>query len=131
MKRERQYRGGYRFAGLLELARALRTRQTSAESFLWQLLRNRQFLGLKFRRQHQFGDYVVDFFCREVGLAIECDGGVHEGNEQWQHDRTRDAWFVGHGIRVQRFSNKQVLNDTALVFEEIERYLPSPKGRGR
>jgi len=130
MKRERQYRGGYRFAGLLELARALRSQQTSAEAFLWQLLRNRQFLGLKFRRQHQFGDYVVDFFCREVGLAIECDGGVHKENEQWHHDQTRDAWFLGHGIRVLRFSNEQVLNDTALVLEEIARYLPSPSGRG-
>src|SRR5687767_9856078 len=131
MKRQRQYRGGYRFAGLLELARTLRSEQTSAESFLWQLLRNRQFLGLKFRRQHQFGDYVVDFFCREVGVAIECDGGVHEGDEQWHHDQTRDAYFIGHEIQVLRFSNEQVLSDTAVVLEEIARHLPSPKGRGR
>ena len=95
MKRARQYRGGYRFAGLLELARALRVGQTSAESFLWQLLRNRQFLGLKFRRQHQFGDYVVDFFCREVGLAIECDGGVHKENEQWRHTKLATPGFWG------------------------------------
>ena len=130
MKRERQYRGGYQFAGMAELARELRNQQTSAESFLWQLLRNRQLLGFMFRRQHQFGDYIVDFFCREAALAIECDGSAHDGNEQWHHDQTRDAWFVGHGIRVLRFSNEQVLNDTALVLEEIARHLPSPSGRG-
>ena len=130
MKRERQYRGGYQFAGMVERARALRNQQTSAESFLWGLLRNRQLLGFKFRRQHQFGDYIVDFFCRDVALAIECDGSAHDGNEHWHHDQTRDAYFIGHGIRVLRFSNEQVLNNTVAVLEEIARRLPSPLGRG-
>ena len=75
MIKQRQYRGGYQFAGLVELARELRKRQTSAEALLWQLLRDRRLLGYKFRRQHQFGDYVTDFYCREAGLAIELDGG--------------------------------------------------------
>ncbi len=58
----RQYRGGYQVPGLVELARELRKKQTSAERLLWQLLRNRQLLEFKFRRQHQFGDYVADFY---------------------------------------------------------------------
>ena len=88
MKTKRQYRGGYKFAGQVKLARELRKSQTAAEDLLWQLLRGRQLLGFKFRRQHQFGDYIADFFCREAGLVIECDGDVHDENESWYHDRT-------------------------------------------
>src|SRR5262244_504695 len=86
MKKGRQYRGGYQFSGLLDLARNLRAKQTPAESLIWQLLRNRRLLGFKFRRQHQFGDYIADFYCREAQLLIECDGSIHGPNEQWQHD---------------------------------------------
>src|SRR5215475_2274673 len=58
VKIQRQYRGGYRFAGLAEQARKLRSEQTSAEDLLWQILRGRQLLGFKFRRQNQIGDYI-------------------------------------------------------------------------
>ena len=125
----RQYRGGYQFAGLAELARELRKRQTSAEGLLWQLLRNRQLLGFKFRRQHQFADYVADFYCHEAQLAIECDGSVHEPNEQWYHDQNRDAYMTAQGLRVLRFANDRILNDTEEVLEEIAKHLPSPIGR--
>jgi type I restriction enzyme R subunit len=131
MKRKRHYRGGYQFAGLLELARTLRKEETSAESVLWEVLRDRQLLGFKFRRQHQFGNYVADFFCQEAAVAIECDGAIHQKDEQWHHDQIRDAFFAGEGIVVLRFSNEQILNDTASVVEEIARHLPSPSGRGR
>lgn len=130
MKRERHYRGGYQFAGLLELARELRQRQTSAENLLWQLLRDRRFLGFKFRRQHQIGDYVADFYCREAKLVIECDGDIHRLNEQWHHDQKRDAYMIGQGIRVVRITNERILNDTFKALEEIAHYLPSTLGRG-
>jgi len=131
MIKQRQYRGGYQIGGLLELARELRTRQTSAEALLWQLLRDRRLLGFKFRRPHQFGDYVTDFYCREADLAIECDGSVHERNEQWHNDRKRDVYMTGQGLRVLRIPNERILNDTASVLKEIAQYLPSPRGRGR
>ncbi len=150
MIKQRPHRGGYHFAGLLELARELRKTQTSAEALLWQLLRDRRLLGFKFRRQHQFGDYVTDFYCREAGLAIECDGEVHERNEQWHQDQNRDAYMIAQGVRVLRIPNERVLNDTASVLEEIAQRLssrnerkeglalphkpspqPSPSGRGR
>src|SRR5260370_20311655 len=76
------------FAGLADLARELRERQTPAEALLWQLLRNRRLLGFKFRRQHQFGDYIADFYCHEARMVIECDGSAHDPNEQWHHDQT-------------------------------------------
>ncbi len=131
MIKQRQYRGGYQFAGLVELARELRKKQTSAEALLWQLLRGRRLLGFKFRRQHQFGDYVTDFYCREAGLAIELDGAVHERNEQWHHDRNRDAYMIGQGVRVLRIPNERILNDTIGVLEEIAKYLPAHKQRER
>ena len=130
MRRDRSYRGGYQFAGLLEIARTLRRQQTSAEALLWALLRNRQLLGFRFRRQHQFGDYIPDFYCREASLAIECDGPVHETNERWHHDQARDAYFAGPGIYVLRFSNSQLLDDPEAVLNAIAKRLPSPSGRG-
>ena|SRR2546421_3918405 len=130
MKRDRSYRGGYQFAGLVEIARTLRREQTSAEALLWALLRDRQLLGFKFRRQHQFGDYVADFYCRDASLAIECDGSVHEANEQWHHDQARDAYFAGQEILVLRFSNSQILDETETVLRAIAKHLPSPSGRG-
>ena len=131
MIRARQYRGGYQFAGLRQLARELRKKPTSAEEFLWQILRGRQLLGFKFRRQHQFGDYVVDFYCSEARLVIECDGLVHDRNEQWHHDQNRDVYMIGHGIRVLRFTNERVLNDTEGILNEIAKYLPLSLGEGR
>jgi very-short-patch-repair endonuclease len=101
--KRRQYRGGYQFGGLLELARSLRDKQTPAETLLWHLLRKRQLSGFKFRRQHQFGDYVADFYCHEAALIIECDGSVHELNENWHHDQNRDAYLIGQGLRVLRY----------------------------
>ncbi len=119
MRVRRQYRGGFQVAGKVSLARELRREQTSAEELLWELLRDRRLLGFKFRRQHQFGDFIADFFCREASLVIECDGSAHESNEQWQHDRDRDAYMIGQGLRVLRFRNDSVLNETDKVVDEI------------
>ena len=129
MRKPRQYRGGYDFSGLRQLTRELRAKETEAEVLLWKLLRNRQFLGLKFRRQHQFGDYVTDFFCHEAQLVIECDGSAHEYNGRWQHDQNRDGYMVAQGLRVLRFSNKDILNDPESVLDQILKSLPSPFGR--
>jgi len=125
MKKLRQYRGGYEFAGLVQRARELRKSQTSAESLLWEILRDRKFLGFKFRRQHQFGDYIADFYCRSAQLVIECDGSAHSGNEALHHDQERDAYMVNQGVRVLRFTNVQVLNDIEAVLSEIAAFLPA------
>ena len=123
MRKRRHYRGGFQFSVQKTLAREFRTKQTLAEELLWQLLRNRQALGFKFRRQHQFGAYIVDFYCREADLVIECDGDVHGSNERWQHDQERHAYMISQGLKVLLFSNDRVLNDTANVVEEICRAL--------
>ena len=119
MRVSRQYRGGYQFAGLVERARELRKKQTPAEALLWELLRNRQLLGFKFRRQHQFGDYIADFYCHDAQLVIECDGSALNPNEAWHHDQQRDAYMIAQGLRVLRFTNERVLRDTEGVLREI------------
>ncbi len=93
------------------MARQLRQRQTPAEEILWQLLRNRQFLGLKFRRQHQIGLFITDFYCHEAKLVIELDGGVHQEPEAGKKDRWRDEDLESLGLKVLRMRNERLLND--------------------
>jgi very-short-patch-repair endonuclease len=109
--------------GLTQRARELRTAQTAAEDKLWSFLRNKQLRGFKFRRQHQFGGYIADFYCHEAQLVVECDGSVHDGNEEWHHDQRRDAHMVANGIRVLRFTNQEILADTEKVLDTISSYL--------
>jgi type I restriction enzyme, S subunit len=123
------YRGGYDFAGLVEKAREMRKKQTPAEDMFWELVRNRRFMDLKFRRQHQFGDYVADFYCHEHRLVIELDGGVHDA--QHKKDHKRDAWMKAQGYTVLRFKNEQLLDDPEVVFMRIAASLPLPLGEGR
>lgn len=123
VKKRRHYRGGFNRAGMLTRARELRANQTLAESCLWEKLRNRQLYGFRFRRQHQFGDYIADFYCHEAQLVLECDGSVHETNENWRHDQARDAYMVGQGLRVLRFTNEEVLNNTDEVLRKIAEFL--------
>src|SRR5436190_15599739 len=123
MHRPKHYRGGFQISGLLQLARELRQAETSAEDLLWTLLRNRRLLGFKFRRQHQIGKYIADFYCRDAQLVIECDGSVHESNEQWQHDQARDVYLASQGLQVLRFGNEDVLKRTEWVVEEIAKWL--------
>ena len=128
--RKTNCRGGFDFSGLLETARELRKKQPPAESLLWELLRNRKFMNLKFRRQHQIGEYVADFYCDEHKLVIEIDGGVYANEKQTKKDKARDAYMKSIGLNVLRFPNSDVLNNPESVLEQIASSLPSPSGRG-
>ncbi len=125
-----QYRGGFQFSGLVERARELRKKQTLAEDVLWELLRDRRFLGLKFRRQHQFGDYLTDFYCHEAKLVVETDGDIHSTTAVQKKDHKRDAYLKSLGLEVARFPNELVLEQPENVLEQIAAVLPSPRGRG-
>jgi very-short-patch-repair endonuclease len=98
-------------------ARELRTRQTAAELVLWEALRNRQLDGLKFRRQHPVGPFVLDFCCPHRRLAIEVDGGIHD--EQREQDAERERLLAAAGYRVLRFPNEAVTSDLASVLEAV------------
>src|SRR5579883_2625134 len=82
------------------IPRLLRQKETWAEKWMWALLRNRRFSAYKFRRQHRFEDYILDFFCVEASLNIELDGGRHGFPQQRQADVQRDKWLEERGVKV-------------------------------
>ncbi len=98
-------------------ARGLRGQMTEAETLLWQQLRGRRFQDFKFRRQRALGPYILDFVCLEVGLVIEIDGGQHV--EQEAYDLARTVLIESHGLKVTRFWNHEVMNETPAVLEKI------------
>ena len=100
-------------------SRALRRTMTVAERKLWVSLRNSQLGGFSFRRQHAIGKYVLDFYCPEVKLAVELDGGQHLQAQRKEQDRIRTVWLRDQGIHVVRFWNNEVLNNLDGVFQSI------------
>ncbi len=122
--RDAHYRGGFPYAGLVKKARHLRRHQTPAEEILWQMLRNRQFLDLKFRRQHQIGLYIADFYCHDARLVIELDGGIHRGSRK--RDRWRDEDLETLGLTVLRIPNQQLLDDPEQVLDRIRQAAGPP-----
>ena len=104
-------------------ARALRKAQTEAKQKLWTLLRNRQLNGRKIRRQHAFAGYVLDFYCHECKLAIELDGRYHNESDSKEYDLARTSLLSQYGIKVVRFWNEEVINETEKVLEKIRAYL--------
>jgi len=115
-------------------ARRLRRTMTDVERKLWNVLRSRQLESYKFRRQHPIGPYVVDFFCEQLGLAIELDGDQHGDPSNIRKDDARTAWLNAQGVRVIRFWNEDIRGDINpaldLVLEALHAPpLPQPKYR--
>jgi very-short-patch-repair endonuclease len=104
----------------------LRRELTSAEALVWERVRDRKFRGLKFRRQHPIGAYVVDFFCDELRLVLEVDGGVHLEPEQQARDLERQAIIESLGLRVFRISNSAVETDLEGAIDQISHAQTSP-----
>jgi very-short-patch-repair endonuclease len=97
-------------------ARTLRIGMTDAERRLWSGLRGEQ-LGVKFRRQHPLGPYVLDFACLAPKLVVEVDGSQHL--EQVSYDERRDAWLRSQGFQVLRFWANEVMTETEAVLSRI------------
>jgi phosphoribosylformylglycinamidine synthase subunit PurQ / glutaminase len=104
---------------MVEAARALRQRSTAAEDKLWEALRDRQLAGLKFRRQHPLGPFVLDMFCVEHQLVIEVDGSIHRTPEQAAYDAARTEHLVERGLRILRFTNDEVAYHLPDVLKRI------------
>lgn len=107
-------------------AKRLRRKETGAEKMLWQRLKGKQLHGIRFRRQHTVGRYIVDFYCHQAKLVIEVDGGYHNTREQQLYDRLRTEELENYGLTVVRFSNEEVFHDIDNVLEKIAECLPSP-----
>ncbi len=119
------YRGGLLSVTLLDRCRKLRMQSTDAEHLLWQLLRGQQ-LGAKFRRQHQFGPYILDFYCDEHKLGVEVDGGQHFEEAGAKKDAKRTSYLQALGVRVLRCTDREVLLEPEAVLEAICQELWDP-----
>jgi very-short-patch-repair endonuclease len=104
--------------GSVRSARRLRRAMTLPEVLLWKALRARP-NGLKFRRQHPTGDYVLDFFCSDARLAIEIDGEAHSRGDRAQRDDARDAWLAGVSIITLRIPAADLLRDVDAAIRHI------------
>ncbi|OGE87967.1 MAG: DNA-cytosine methyltransferase [Candidatus Doudnabacteria bacterium RIFCSPLOWO2_02_FULL_49_13] len=101
----------------------LRKNQTDCESLLWKVLRNKQCNDYKFLRQYSVGYYILDFYCPELRLAIELDGGQH-ADEQKEYDQERTAYLLANDIRELRFWNNEVIENIDGIYDKILEYCP-------
>jgi very-short-patch-repair endonuclease len=110
-------------ASLKDNARQLRKNLTESEGALWARLRRKQLLGVQFYRQKPIGQHIVDFFAPRARLVVEVDGSQHLGGEHAKHDKDRDGELASLGLKVLRFSSRDVLKEQEAVVETIYRAL--------
>ena len=112
---------------LLPLAKKMRHEPTEAEAKLWSMLRGQRLAGMKFKRQEQVGDYIVDFVCFGSRLIVEADGSQHSENGR---DAVRDTWLTEQGFRVLRFWNNDILGNldgvARVILDAAQPPLPNP-----
>lgn len=113
-----QTANSYSYSDLKEKARNNRLWMTMAERKLWNELKNNK-LGIRFRRQHIIGNYIVDFFCVQCNFVIEVDGDYHGDEEQIEADNYRDWYLNQRGYKVIHFTNHQVEDDVETVVTKI------------
>ena len=106
-----------------EFRQQLRREETPTECMLWKRLRSKQLDGFRFRQQHGFGPYVLDFYCPKLRLCIELDGSVHDSDEQQQRDAERTMFLNQNRIKVIRFKNEEVEEDIEKVLITIRKYI--------
>jgi len=113
-------------------ARKNREKETESEKKLWNEVLRRKKLGVKFTRQKPINRFIVDFYCSELSLVVEVDGGYN--NVQKDNDRLRDEFLKKCGITTVRVSDKEVVNDIDKVRKKLKEFVINPcpvKGKGR
>lgn len=113
----------------IEICRYLRQHPTPEEELLWMHLRNKQLGGLKFRRQHPVAGFILDFYCTQLQLGIEIDGGIHREKENREYDLERTRILGENGIRVIRFWNSDVLGKVETVLAKIQSFVDLPSSK--
>ena len=121
----------YNNPNLLSKRKDLRNNSTSAESTLWKVLKGKQIMGMKFRRQHSVGPYILDFYCPQMRLCIELGGHEHFTSVGDAQDDIRTEYLLRyHGIQTLRFENSDIFNHTegvlGIIGETIQELLNSP-----
>ncbi len=125
-RHEEDYRCNHQINGsVLEHAREMRKSPTNAEKYLWHHLRSDQ-LGIRFRKQHPIGGYILDFYCPKAKLGIEVDGPIHDDPMRQEADDRRTDKLSDEGIFILRFKNEEVLYDTKTVLNTIRMHIHPP-----
>ena len=106
-----------------EYRRLLCHDMTPSERMLWKHISDKQLDGWRFRRQHGFGPYVLDFYCPVLKLCIEVDGELHQRTDVFEKDKERTSFLESNGIKVIRFTNDEIENDISDVLERIRRFI--------
>ncbi len=108
---------------IFKRAKELRKTLTETEKILWAHLKENKFEGIHFRRQHPISKFIVDFYCHELLLVIEIDGGVHLEEAVTERDEGREIELQRLGLTILRFNNEEVLNDIKSVREKIKSFI--------
>jgi very-short-patch-repair endonuclease len=111
---------------LYQKARELRNNSTHAEQILWGYLKTKP-LGFKFRRQHPYSIYILDFFCHSLKLVIEVDGSIHTIKEVIENDTVRQVLLEKDGFRVIRFNNEEITTSPENVIKKIADFIVKHK----
>jgi very-short-patch-repair endonuclease len=110
----------FNIQALRERRRQLRRNMTPSEKILWNKLRNKQILNLRFLRQYGIGSYVLDFYCPKLRLAVEVDGPNHLVKSQIEYDKVRQETIENVSVTFLRFTNNMVLENIKQVVKEIK-----------
>ncbi len=102
------------------MAREFRKTSTPAEEKLWQLLRKKQILKYKFRRQYVVAGFILDFYCPLLRIGIEVDGGIHDDPQVATYDRRRECIITQHRITILRIRNEEIENNILDVMKKIK-----------
>lgn len=111
---------------LIEYRRQLRKNMTPPEVVLWSHLKGKG-MGVKFRRQHSIGKYIVDFFCADKRLVIEVDGDQHGEPQQRSYDKARDKYLEQCGLRVLRIPARSLIVNQYGVLDTIRCMVQHPR----
>ena len=111
---------------IFQIAERLRREMTDTEKIIWDRVCKNQ-LGVRIRRQHPVWKFIADFYCHEVKLIIEIDGGIHLRSENKEYDISRDIILKEFKIEILRFNNDEVINEPDLVIEKIRRTIETLK----
>ncbi len=114
---------------IFAFAKILRNNMTSAETKLWEFLKNKQLGGFKFRRQHPIHLFIADFYCHELRLIIELDGEYHNDKAQKLKDKERTDLLKSQNVSIIRFKNEEIENDIQKVLAEIKSFINSSQER--
>ena len=105
------------------LARKLRKNMTFSEVLLWQELKGKQMMGYDFDRQRPIDNYIVDFYCKDLKLAIEVDGSSHNHPEVAKNDIIRQRRLEALGVHFLRFDDLEVKKEMSYVLDRIQQWI--------